>query len=196
MSKIKFLVASQEPGFSLRKKHNSKEAEKFLICECLNSEPSGTSPINKMVEIFGKNFDPSKDEIYWTHALKCVPMKSDTEIKNLWKYCAPHCVKHFKNELNLIPPKKLAVIAIGRYALALCRYVLQGEPLLCTEGIIKYIKTTNFEKNFSFFGGKKIFLYAFIHPSKREMVLRKWDKEGEVDRKEKEEKKLIRKSLQ
>lgn len=198
LSKIKVLVLSQEPGFSLRKKFNStngKEIEDYLICECLSAKPLGASPINKMVKLFG-NFDPSKDEVYWTHALKCVPMESDAEIRNFWKYCATCCVEHFKNELNLIPSKKLAVIAIGRYALALCRHVLQGKSILRTEGIIEYIKTTNFEKNSSFFEGKEIFLYAFIHPSKREMVLGRWDKDSEVNEREEEEEKLICKSLE
>ena len=60
LSKIKFLVVSQEPGISLKKTHNltnSEEMENFLIKECLNSGPSGTSPVNKMIEIFEKNLN-------------------------------------------------------------------------------------------------------------------------------------------
>ena len=108
LSKIKFLVVSQEPGFFLKKKPNLTNSEKiegFLIQECLESKSSGTSPVNKMIELFG-NFNLSTDKIYWTHALKCVPMKIDKEIGKIWNECASHCVKHFKKELNLIPSKK------------------------------------------------------------------------------------------
>lgn len=102
LSKIKFLVVSQEPGTSLKKKFGSdvEAMEKCLVEDCLNVKRKGTSPINKMIEIFGKNFNPLSDEIYWTHTLKCIPIKSDKEIGKLWKKCASYCVNHFKNELR------------------------------------------------------------------------------------------------
>lgn len=187
LSKIKFLVISQEPGFSLKKNPdltNSEKMEGFLIQECLNSTSSGTSPVNKMIEIFG-NFDPSTNGIYWTHALKCVPMKSDKEIGNIWKECAPYCVKHFKKELNLIPSKKLAIITFGNYALALCRHILEDKQLDNTKGIIKNIKTADPEEKFSF-GEKEISLFPFIHPSNRKRVLKQYDEDNEVKNKERE----------
>jgi len=168
LSKIKFVVVSQEPGTSLKKKLGSdvEVMEKHLVEDCLNSKSGGSSPINKMIEIFGKNFNPLTDEIYWTHALKCVPMKNDTEIRKIWKECAPYCVNHFKNELSLIPPKKLIIITFGNYALALCRHVFEDKLLTHTGGIKKYIETINLENKF-IFDDKEIYLFPFLHPSYR-----------------------------
>lgn len=185
LSKINFLVVSQEPGISLRNNCNSnaEEMENYLIKSCLQSKPKGTSPINKMIEFFG-NFDPSNDEIYWTHALKCVPRGSDSQIRVDWKDCAPYCVKHFKKELSLIPSKKLVLIAIGNYALTLCRNVLEDKPLSHARGIMEYIRTFNPEEEFSL-SDKKISLFPFIHPSHREQVLKRWDRNDKVKNKEK-----------
>jgi len=187
LSKIKFLVVSQEPGTSLKKTHNlihSEEMENFLINDCLNSQASGTSPVNKMIEIFG-NFDPSADEIYWNHALKCVPTTRDEDIKKEWAECAPLCANHFKEELRLIPSRGLAIIAFGNYALALCRHVLEDEPLSHTRGIMKHIRSTDVQWNLSL-GGKEISFLPFIHPSNCNRVLRQHDKNGEVKRKQEE----------
>jgi len=189
LSKIKFVVVSQEPGTSLKKKFGSdaETMEKHLVEDCLNSKSGGSSPINKMIEIFGKNFNPLSDEIYWTHALKCIPINSDREIEKMWKKCASYCVNHFKNELNLIPSKKLAIIAIGGYALALCRHVLEGKDLASIDKITKYIVSTDTEKKFTF-GEKEIFLFPFLHPSHREQNLTE-----EIGNKEKKFIKMIRK---
>ncbi|MHA1410045.1 MAG: uracil-DNA glycosylase family protein [Candidatus Odinarchaeia archaeon] len=187
LSKIKFLIISQEPGFSLKKNPNlktSKKIEDFLIQECLKSKSSGTSPINKTIEIFRK-FNPSKDNIYWTHALKCVPIKNDKEIGSIWKECSYYCARYFKNELNLIPSKKLVIIAFGNYALALCRHILEDKQLAHAKGIIKYIKAADPKNKFSF-GMKDIFLFPFLHPSNRERVLKRYDKNNKVKNRERE----------
>lgn len=178
---IKFLVVSQEPGASLKNKYSSsKEIEEFLISECV----SKCTPKNKVGlpykvrEIFNKSFNLTTDEIYWTHALKCVP-GTDRDISKQWEKCSYFCVEYFKNELNLIPSKKLAIIIFGNYALALCRHVLEDKQLNHTEGIIKYIKTTDPKKRFSF-GEKEISLFPFIHPAHREQVLKQHDKNNKV----------------
>ncbi|MBD3190468.1 MAG: hypothetical protein GF308_07480 [Candidatus Heimdallarchaeota archaeon] len=44
-----------------------------------------SSPINSIQKIFEKTFNPTTEEIYWTHALKCVPRKSDKTIQKEWK---------------------------------------------------------------------------------------------------------------
>ena len=190
LSKTKFMVVSQEPGTSLKKKFGSdaETMEKHLVEDCLNSKSGGSSPINKMIEIFGKNFNPLTDEIYWTHALKCLPMESDTEIGKIWKECAPYCVNHFKNELNLIPSKKLAIITIGGYAIALCRHIFEGKDLASGEKITQYIKNADIEKKFKF-GEKEISLFPFLHPSHREQHLTE-----EIGNKEKKFIKIIRKT--
>jgi len=187
LSKIRFFVVSQEPGFSLRKKYNStRDMEEYLIKDCLQLKPKRTSPINKIIEIFGK-FDPLNAEIYWTHALKCVPCKSDNDIKTEWESCAPCCLSHLKNELNSIPSKNLALIPLGNYALALCRNLF-GEPLSHPYGILEYIRSADPEKKFSFsekgFSEKEISLFPFLHPSHREQILKLHDRSNEVKNKE------------
>lgn len=187
LSEIKFLVVSQEPGFSLRKNcDSSTEAmEKYLIDRCLQLKPIGTSPVNKMIEIFD-NFDLSKDKIYWTHALKCVPAKSDKDINKEWRVCARWCATHFKNELSLIPSKQLAIITIGRYALALCKHVFEDEKLARTGGILlEHIRETSDDGRKFTFDEKEIFLFPFVHPANRERVLKRFDKNDKVKNKEK-----------
>lgn len=185
LSKIEFLAVSQDVAVNLRKLASSESIEESLIGGCLNRErPIRTSLIYRMRELFGL-FDPSAGKVYWTHALKCLPEKKNDEIEKDWKKSAPCCVEHFKNELKLISSKKLAIIAIGGYALALCRHVLEDAPLSNCMGIMKYIKTADLEKKFSF-GEKEISLFPLIHPANREQVLKQYDKNGEVENREKE----------
>lgn len=174
LSKIKFVVVSQEPGVSLKRGYsNSDKIEEYLIGECASNLP----PKNKrgvpyrMREIFGKKFNPKTDEIYWTHALKCVPAKSNKDIINEWENCALSCIKHFKNELNLIPSKKLVIIVFGNYALTLCKHVFKEKRLAYAKGIVKYIREIDLEKKF-YFGEKEIFLFPFLHPSNRNRLLK------------------------
>ena len=173
LSKIKFVVVSQEPGYSLKKRKkpfkNSEEVEEFLISECLKEKDNKATPINRVKNIFRKDkFNPTTDEIYWTHALKCIPKESDKGIHKAWKNCASlNCVKHFINELKLIPSRKLIVIPMGNYALTLCRHILEEDhPLSKVGGISKYIRTFNVEKIFPF-EDKEILLFPFLHPSNR-----------------------------
>jgi len=186
LSNVKFFVVSQEPAAYLRREYqSSNEIEEYAIYECgSNPNPNRVGIPHKIREIFNKRFDLKTDEIYWTHALKCVPMKEDTDIIKEWRMCAFWCVNHFKNELNLIPSKQLIIVAIGNYALTLCKHILEGEKLSHTEGIIQYIRNIDLEKKFHL-GEKEISLFPFIHPSKREMILKQYDRNDEVKKKEK-----------
>jgi len=194
LSKIKIAIVSQDPGASLREKFScSGEIEEYLVRECA----SPLLPKNKrglpyrMRKIFSKSFDLRNDEIYWTHALKCVPKENDREIGKMWKECAPYCVNHFKNELKLIPSNELVIIAIGNYALALCRYLLEDKPLKRAKGIMEFVRNIDPEKKFTF-NEKEISLFPFLHPSHREQVLRRWDKNCEIKNKEKKFIEMIR----
>jgi len=172
LSKIKFVVVSQEPGYSLKKQHdfkNSLDVEEFLISECLKKIDNKATPINRVKSIFRKDkFNPTTDEIYWTHALKCIPKESDKGIHKAWKNCtSSNCVKHFKNELKLIPTRNLIVIPMGNYALTLCRHVLEkNHSLKKVGGISEYIRTFDIEKRYQL-NEKEILLFPFLHPSNR-----------------------------
>ena len=109
----------------------------------------------------------------------------------MWKECAPYCVNHFKNELKLIPSNELVIIAIGNYALALCRYLLEDKPLKRAKGIMEFVRNIDPEKKFTF-NEKEISLFPFLHPSHREQVLRRWDKNCEIKNKEKKFIEMIR----
>ncbi len=199
LSKVKFLVLSQDPGANLRNEVPSGdpgEMEDYLIGGCKKDGPTGNTPINKMVKIFCHNFNPSTDEIYWTHALKCVP-EDDRDIRcsSGWRKCAPYCREYFRKELQLLPTKELVIVALGNYALALCRDILMDRSLFYVGGIVTCVRKTDVNKSFAF-GEKRVFLYPFIHPSKREMVLKRWDHDGKVAKKEEEFIRKIRKNLE
>jgi len=186
LTRIRFLVLSQEPAASLRKiLSNPAMIEEFLINECAcNSTPKKGGLPAKIREVFNKRFDPATSEIYWTHSLKCVP-RSDQDINREWEKCAHVCKDHFNEEVALIPSKRLTIIPLGNYALALCRHLFEGEPLSSTRGIMRYISTMIAEKEVSF-REKKIFLFPFIHPAHHEKVLRRHDRKGIVRDREKE----------
>lgn len=176
LSKIKFVVVSQEPGYSLKKRKkpfkNSIEVEECLISECLKEQTNKRTPINRIKEIFNREkFNPTNDDIYWTHALKCIPKESDEDIHKAWKVCASsNCIKHFINELKLIPSKKLIIIPLGNYALTLCRHILEKNYLLNkVSGILEYIRDFDVENDNK---DKEVLLFPFVHPSKRDMVLK------------------------
>ncbi|MHA1364408.1 MAG: hypothetical protein ACTSP1_18105 [Candidatus Freyarchaeota archaeon] len=193
LARIRFVVVSQEPGAGLRKRFSSPERmEEFLASECDgNQSPKGGGLPHRMREIFGRKFNPRSGEIYWTHALKCVPTRND-DIKRQWRNCAASCVDHFKKELTLIPSKRLTVIPIERYALALCRHVFENNRLTEVGGIMKYIKNLDPEERFEF-DGKKVRLLPFVHPSNRGRVLKRYDENNEVENKEKKLVKIIQK---
>jgi len=172
LTRIRFVAVSQDPSVNLRCLTNSECIERFLIQEALKErELSGAAhadnPIDRIKEIFQcKRFDPSTGDIYWTHALKCLPTECNDEINGIWKKSAPLCVEHFKNELDLIPSKKLTVIAFGGYALAMCLHVLDCQPLVDSQRIMKYITTPGIEKPFKY-DHKEVTLFPFLHPSYR-----------------------------
>ena len=174
ISKIRFIVLSQDPGASLRthptKCTNPEIMEDYLIKEC--REKKGVVPA-RIGRIFAKGFDPSVDEVYWTHSLKCVPI-SDRDITKQWKTCAPLCKDYFMREIQLISSEGLVLIPLGRYALALCRHLLEGRPLSNVGGIVKYMQghvSPSWQKPSSF-PEKRMLVLPFIHPRHREQVLK------------------------
>lgn len=173
LTHIRFVAVSQDPGVALKSKHHlttSEEIETALRRDARKKfEPSenvARNPRDRIRQIFQKEFDPSTSDIYWTHALKCLPIQSDKEIDDHWEKSAPLCVKYFKEELDLTPSRKLIVIAFGGYALAMCLHVLDGGPLVDSQRVTEYIKTCSIDRTFPY-GDKDVSLFAFLHPAHR-----------------------------
>jgi len=182
ISKIRFIVLSQDPGASLRP-NNPKMMEDYLIRECSNIEcPTKGGLPARIREIFNKRFDPSADEVYWTHSLKCVPFK-DEDINKEWKACARFCKDYFRREIQLIPSECLALIPVGRYALTLCRHLLEDWPL-SNVGIVKYMQahvSPDSEKPFNF-NEKRVLIFPFIHPSHRSQNLKRYEGLADIEK--------------
>ena len=171
LSEIKYIIISQEPGVSVKDKQSSDENEEKLIEYCIGTKsPQYNSPIKRTLEILNrKKFDPTKEDIYWTHALKCPPIRDDKEIKDNWIGCAQYCVNHFKEELSLIPSEKLIIIPMGGFATTLCNYIFDNKSLNTKVKIINYIADLKEVKKFRY-QKKEIIVAPFIHPSNRNRI--------------------------
>ena len=173
LAQIRFVGVSQDPGVTLRSKHHLTTGEEIETAlrrdarkEFEPSENVARNPRDRIRQIFQRGFDPSTGDIYWTHALKCLPVQNDKEIDDHWEKSAPLCVKYFKKELDLIPSKKLMVIVFGGYALAMCLHVLDGGPLVNSQRVMEYIRTCNIDRKFPY-GDKEVSLFPFLHPAHR-----------------------------
>jgi uracil-DNA glycosylase len=191
LTQIRFVAVSQDPGVDLKSIYcltSSEKIETSLIKDALKElKRSETlrahNPRDRIKEIFQRPFDPSTGDIYWTHALKCLPTKSNNEISGHWEVSAPLCAKYFKNELDLIFSKKLTIIAFGGYALAMCLHVLDHGPLVNSQRIMEYIRTCNIDEKFPY-GGKEVSLFPFLHPSYRDPLLAQYDKDHRIEMRE------------
>jgi uracil-DNA glycosylase len=200
LTQIRFVAVSQDPSVDLKSKYHltsSERIEKSLREGTLNETkltetPHADNPADRIKEIFQRTrFDPSTGDIYWTHALKCLPMKNNKEINGDWEKSASLCVEYFKNELDLIPSKKLTIIAFGGYALAMCLHVLDRQPLVDSQRIMKYITTPGIEKPFKC-NDKEVSLFPFLHPSYRKPLLARCDKDHRIEVREQQFADMIR----
>ncbi len=134
LRKVRFVVISQEPGLALRAKGRS--AEQYLASLCKEPSPGMAAlaedhtaqSVAKVVSIFDR-FDPAKDDIYWTYALKCCPITSDRDITKEWRKAGRTCAEHLKAELERIGHDDIYVLAIGKYATEMCLYLFDGQDI-------------------------------------------------------------------
>ena len=132
LQKVRFVIIAQEPEFALRGK--VAESEKALIALCKGGQagPAAKSgwahPAVKMVQVFG-GFDPAKDDIYLTHALKCSPSTSDRDITKEWRKAGKACSEHLRGELERFGQEEINVLAIGKYATELCLFLFDGQDI-------------------------------------------------------------------
>jgi hypothetical protein len=194
---IRCVVVSQEPGASLRKHFgddvDAMEEKLRKKCKDPGVSEKGTSPVNMMIRIF-RHFDLEHGPVYWTHALKCVPVE-DPAIKKQWKQCAHHCIHHLESELSALPSDEIAVVAIGSYALAACRHLFFRERLRPPK-ITEYIRAHGEPQkaNLSFGEREKlVHLTAFIHPSFHNIILKKYDFDGRIAEHERSQEVFLKK---
>ncbi len=207
LGNVRFVVVSQEPGFKLRKDYESpQEAEDFLARGCETATPYGRGLPNCIVRIFGRK-DILKEEVYWTHCLKCAPYDSDKDIRGgkwhkgapEWPRVAPLCSEILRSELELLATchesEKLLVASMGGYATTMCNHILHGSCLEPVVSILQEIRKIDHTKA-NDFGEISVYTCAFVHPQNRKRVLNKHDKDGKVRAKEKEGLAFIRRCLE
>ena len=131
--KIRVVVISQEPVPSLREK--GEDLEPYLINLCRMAKPGSPNfeeskvamPISKLVSVFG-NFDPSKDAVYWTHALKCMPAEEKSVNKD-WRKSAKACVEHLKAELESLGQDEINIVVVGKFATEMVFHLFRGDDI-------------------------------------------------------------------
>ncbi len=170
-SKVDFMIVSQEPGYWLRAlDQGSAETELTSLCKGSGSpnDVRRANPLSKLLQIFG-TFDPSGPRVYWTHALKCIPVNSDRDINKEWRKAATKCKEHFISELKALGKDEINVLAFGKYALELCLSVLNGEDIDQELSISERMQSSKFpivfKHRFKDGSSKIVNLYVFTNPS-------------------------------
>jgi uracil-DNA glycosylase len=171
-SKVDFLMVSQEPGHWLRPLGSSDAVEKRLMGLCMNSGPADelkkANPLSKAAQMFG-GFDPANGRIYWTHALKCLPVNSDRDVNKEWRKAAMKCREHFIAELRLLGRDEINVIAFGKYALEMCLNVFDGQDIDQELSISEFMQSSRlplfYKYRFKDGAVKNINLFVFTNPS-------------------------------
>jgi hypothetical protein len=192
-SKIKYVFVSQDPAYYYINKgcpDGNAIVERFLkTCKLddnkdkdinkerikIDGDLKKGNVFNLVPKLLGTNylrFNPSKDEIYWTHILKCPPLNSNDEYYRDYMGGASYCIKHLKMELQNIKSDKFCVISIGKSSMVECAKILGIN--LPYNSIIKneeYQITNNSplgSAKADWVGYKNIVQYAFIHPAARD----------------------------
>ena len=167
------IIVSQEPGHWLRPLASVDEATSRLSSLCSNNDVSpaelrDAGPLSKVREMFG-SFDPSSGQVYWTHALKCVPLNSDRDINKEWRKAATRCEAHLVEELRLLGATHLNVVAFGKYPLEMCLHLLDGQDIDQELSISEFMQNNRlplpFRYKFKDGTVKSIDLFVLTNPS-------------------------------
>jgi len=170
-SRVRFVIVSQEPGHWLRTSPLTPPEDRLHpLCRGQGTadEVRRANPLSKVLEVFGP-FDPSSSAVYWTHALKCVPSKSDRDVNKEWRKAASRCREHFISELKLLGKEDLNLIAFGKYALEMCLNVLDGQDIDQELSISEHMQTVKlplqYKYRFKDGTSKNISLFVLTNPS-------------------------------
>jgi hypothetical protein len=179
LSNVEFIVVSQEPGFWLRANQAKAEEDLLKLCKTGKSalpEVKQANPLTKILQIFN-NFDPTEGRIYWTHALKCIPSKSDRDVNKEWRKAATRCEEMFLDEIRLLGKKDLNIIAFGKYGLELCLHSFAGQDIDQELSISEFMQNNRFpiSYKYKFKDGttKTISLFVFGNPSSEVVTIKK-----------------------
>jgi hypothetical protein len=179
LANVEFVVVSQEPGFWLRTAGPKAEAELQRLCRIgkqTSPEVKTANPLSKMIQIFG-NFDPALDRVYWTHALKCIPTKSDRDVNKEWRKAATRCEDMFIDEIRLLGKKDINIIAIGKYALELCLHAFADQDIDQELSISEFMQNNrlplSYKYKFKDGTTKNISLYVYGNPSSEVVTIKK-----------------------
>lgn len=179
LANVDFLVLSQEPGFWL--KPRQARAEEDLIGLCRTGKPNMqevklANPLTKILQIFS-NFDPTGDRVYWTHALKCIPTKSDRDVNKEWRKAATRCEEMFLDEIRLLGGRDMNIIAFGKYALELCLHAFADQDINQELSISEFMQNNRLPLSYryKFKDGttKNISLFVFGNPSSEVVNIKK-----------------------
>ena len=187
--RVDVVVVSQEPGHWLRSMASGEEAQSRLSSLCTRdvippAELRSAGPLSKVREIFGK-FDPTADRVYWTHALKCVPVNSDRDINKEWRKAATRCETHLVEELRLLGASRLNIVAFGKYPLEMCLHLLDGQDIDQELSISEFMQSNRLPLSFryKFKDGmvKSIDLFVLTNPSSEAVKIVKSGGKRSVD---------------
>lgn len=169
---VDFLVVSQEPGFWLRSLSTSEAIQERLSKIAREGGPpediKRSNPLSKVIQIFSR-FDPSQGRVYWTHALKCVPVNGDRDINKEWRKAATRCEEHFLDEIKALGKSELNVLAFGKYALELCLHAIDGQDIDQELSISEFMQSSRlpitYKHKFKDGTSKTVNLFVFTNPS-------------------------------
>jgi hypothetical protein len=150
LSNIERIIITQEPSYDIFK---IPDIETDLIERCKEAGKLRHNDVIKAIIDFAHQeelYNPETSKTYWTHSIKCTPsneiLKND-QIKKDWNLCSVQCIKNMKIELQQILTStnspKIEIVAIGRYALAMCNSIFgcnYRPNLENPSGIKRYIK--------------------------------------------------------
>jgi hypothetical protein len=179
LGNVEFIVVSQEPGFWLRADQSKADETLLRLCKTgtpIQPEVKQANPLTKVLQIFN-NFDPAGDRIYWTHALKCIPARSDRDVNKEWRKAATRCEVFFLDEIHLFGKKDLNVIVFGKYALEMCLHAFAGHDIDQELSISEFMQTNRlpmaFKYKFKDGTVKNISLFVYGNPSSEIVTVKK-----------------------
>ena len=168
--KVDFIIVSQEPGHWLRPLGDDVPSKliSLTLGKGSQDEVRKANPLSKAAQIFGP-FDPSSSRVYWTHALKCVPVNGDRDVNKEWRKAATRCREHFLSELKVLGKGELNVLAFGKYALEMCLNVLDDQDIDQELSISEFMQSVKlplvYKHRFKDGTVKSVNLYVFTNPS-------------------------------
>ena len=179
VANVEFIIVSQEPGFWLQVKASKADEELLRLCKTGKPtlpECKLANPLSKLIQIFG-NFDPAGDRVYWTHALKCIPTKSDRDVNKEWRKAATRCEEMFLDEIRILGKKDLNLVAFGKYALELCLHAFDDQDMDQELSISEFMQSNRLpiSYKYKFKDGtvKNITLFVYGNPSSEVVNIKK-----------------------